>query len=182
MNIIVNPKGCDLCYCRPDTTWERENKNFYVPDTVDSLYWTPILFARISKAGKCINPKFASRYYDAFNFGMLIYTGNGDIAFTSCCDHRSILPAPLYNIVVMDSAENICNVEKNGEPVFSSHPDKMLIENAICKASQMTSIRIGDYIAVELTERSLLADRKDGETLLKATFCENDLYDFKVIF
>ena len=113
---------------------------------------------------------------------MLIYTGDGEIAFTSCCDHTSILPAPLYNIVVMDSAENICNVEKNGESVFSSHPEKMLIENAICKASQMTSIRIGDYIAVELTERSLLADRKDGETLLKATFCENDLYDFKVIF
>lgn len=182
MNIIVKPQGTDLCYCRPDTTWERENKDFYVPEGVECLYWTPILFVRISKAGKCINPKFASRYYDAFNFGMLMYTGNGEIAFTSCADHTSILPAPLYNTVVMESEENICNVEKDGESVFCSAPDKALMEDAICKASQMTSVRIGDYIAVELTDRCPLSDRSNGGSCITAKFCENDLYSFKIIY
>ncbi len=182
MNIIVKPKGSDQCYCRPDTTWERENKDFYVPEGIDSIYWTPILFARISKAGKCINPKFVSRYYDAFNFGMLLYTGNGEIAFTSCADHTSILPAPLYNTIVMDSEENICHVEKDGENVFSSAPDRSFLEDAICKASQMTSIRIGDYIAVELEERSQLSVRNNVESYVKARFCENDLCSFKIIY
>ena len=71
MNIIVKPHGSDLCYCRPDTTWERENKDFYVPEGINELHWAPVLFVRISKAGTCIGKKFASRYYDAFSYAAL---------------------------------------------------------------------------------------------------------------
>ena len=38
MNIIIKPHGSNSCYCRPDTTWERENKDFYVPENVGTLY------------------------------------------------------------------------------------------------------------------------------------------------
>ena len=95
MNIIVKPHGSDLCYCRPDTTWERENKDFYVPDCVSEMHWAPVIFVRISKAGKCINPKFVSRYYDSYNYGTLLYCRpeNGD-SLISCADHTSLLPSP----------------------------------------------------------------------------------------
>ena len=182
MNIIVKPKGNDLCYCRPDTTWERENKDFYVPSGIDSLYWAPVIFAKVSKAGKCINPKFASRYYDAFNFGVLMYTGDGETAFTSCADHTSTLPSPLYDTVVMEGEENEYHVEKEGEIIFRAQPDKALIEEAICRASGITSVRIGDFVAVELDERKILASRKDGDACIRGTFCENEIYGFKVIF
>ena len=118
MNIIVKPFGSELCYCRPDTTWERENKDFYAPDCIDGINWAPIIFVRISKAGKCIGEKFASRYYDAFNFGALMYCNQGETAFTSCVDHSSLLPAPLYNPVVMEGSDNVYEVKKNGETVF----------------------------------------------------------------
>lgn len=180
MNIIVKPYGSDLCYCRPDTTWERENKDFYIPDSVRELYWTPILFARISKAGKCINPKFASRYYDSFNFGVLLYCGT-EIAFASCADHTSILPSPLYDRVVMENEENRYEVWRNGEPVFSATADKGAIEDAICRASQLTSVRIGDYVAVELDAIKLLASEGTDALRLNATCCENTIYDFKLI-
>lgn len=191
MNIIVKPYGSSLCYCRPDTTWERENKDFYSPECVKELHWAPIVFARISKAGKCIGGKFASRYYDAFNFGALIYchtSESSDIAFTSCADHTSLLPAPMYNPVVMESEENIFEVRKNGENIFSSRDNaieaslKELIEEAICTASQLTTLRIGDFIAVELAPVSLMAASSDGKAALKATYCENELFDMKVIF
>ena len=191
MNIIVKPYGSSLCYCRPDTTWERENKDFYSPECVKELHWTPIVFARISKAGKCIGGKFASRYYDAFNFGALLYchtSGSSDIAFTSCADHTSLLPAPLYNPVVMENKENTFEVKKNGVNIFSSRDIaieaslKELIEEAICTASQLTTLRIGDFIAVELAPVSLMATSSDGEAALKATYCENGLFDMKVIF
>lgn len=191
MNIIVKTYGSSLCYCRPDTTWERENKDFYSPECVKELHWAPIVFARISKAGKCIGGKFASRYYDAFNFGALLYchtSGSSDIAFTSCADHTSLLPAPMYNPVVMESEENIFEVRKNGENIFSSRDIaieaslKELIEEAICTASQLTTLRIGDFIAVELAPVSLMAASCDGEASLKATYCENELFDIKLIF
>ena len=191
MNIIVKPYGSSLCYCRPDTTWERENKDFYSPECVKELHWAPIVFARISKAGKCIGGKFASRYYDAFNFGALLYchtSESSDTAFTSCADHTSLLPAPMYNPVVMESEENTFEVKKNGVNIFSSRDIaieaslKELIEEAICTASQLTTLRIGDFIAVELAPVSLMAGSCDGEAALKATYCENELFDMKVIF
>lgn len=198
MNIIVKPFGSDLCYCRPDTTWERENKDFYSPECVKELHWAPIIFARISKAGKCIGSKFASRYYDAFNFGALLYchtSESSEVAFTSCADHTSILPAPLYNPVVLENQENAYEVKKDGETIFGipkinfarQSPDqekslKEMLEEAICLSSRLTSLRIGDFVAVELTPTSLLASREDGDASLKATYCENDIYDFKLIF
>ena len=191
MNIIVKPYGTDLCHCRPDTTWERENKDFYSPECVNELHWAPIVFARICKAGKCIGGKFAPRYYDAFNFGALLYcltSESPDIAFTSCADHTSLLPAPLYNPVVMENEDNIFEVKKNGEKIFTSRDIsieaslKEVIEDAICKASRLTTLRIGDFIAVELAPVSLMAATCDGETSLKATYCENELFDIKLIF
>ena len=191
MNIIVKPYGSSLCYCRPDTTWERENKDFYSPECVNELHWAPIVFARICKAGKCIGGKFAPRYYDAFNFGALLYchtSESPDIAFTSCADHTSLLPTPLYNPVVMENEDNIFEVKKNGEKIFTSQDIsieaslKEVIEDAICKASRLTSLRIGDFIAVELAPVSLMAASCDGEPSLKATYCENELFDIKLIF
>ena len=135
MNIIVKPHGSDLCYCRPDTTWERENKDFYVPDCVSEMHWAPVIFVRISKAGKCISPKFASRYYDSYNYGTLLYCRpeNGD-SLISCADHTSLLPSP-----------SLKGEEMNDD-------ERMLVEDAICKASKLISVRIGDYVAVELDE------------------------------
>ncbi len=187
MNIIVKPYGSPSFYCRPDTTWERENKDFYSPDSVNELHWAPILFVRISKAGKCIGEKFASRYYDSFGFGALMYIGEfmPCIASASCADHTSLLPFPLYNPIVLENEDVEYEVMKNDESIFKTAAGggmKAEIEAAVCRASQLTSLRIGDFVAIELAPVGGLAARTDGSVSIKATFCENTLYDFKVIF
>ena len=183
MNIIVKPYGSDLCYCRPDTTWERENKDLYSPECVNEWHWAPILYARISKAGKCISQKFASRYYDGLNFGALLYIGGSETAFASCADHTSTLPLPLFNPVVMETEGNSFEVLKNGNPIFSCESGSLAaIEEAICKASQLTSLRIGDFVAVELAPASSLAIKSEGSLSFKATFCENEIFNYRIIF
>lgn len=194
MNIIVKPYGSELCYCRPDTTWERENRDLYSPECVNAWEWTPVLFARISKAGKCISPKFISRYYDSLNFGALLYIGSADIASGSCADHTSILPLPQLIPSTFESEGNKVQFLKNDEAIFSlevpgkdtmeQNAVKLLteLESAICKASQLTSLRIGDYVAIELAPKSTLAEKTEGSLNFKATFGENELFGFKVIF
>lgn len=187
MNIIVKPYGSDLCYCRPDTTWERENRDLYSPECVNAWNWTPVLFARVSKAGKCISPKFAARYYDSLNFGALLYIGGTDTASGSCADHTSILPLPLFNPTVMENEGNTFGVFKNDEPIFSATTPSensliLAVEEAICKASQLTSLRIGDYIAVELAPAAVLAEKAEGSQTFKGHFCENEIFNFKIIF
>lgn len=199
MNIIARPYGCDLCYCRPDTTWERENRDIYSPDCVAEWNWTPVLYARICKAGKCISPKYVSRYYDSVNFGVLLYVGGIDTAFSSCADHTSLLPTPSYSPDALDDEANVFRVLVNGEEIFSTADYateafeyskkengrinlKTLIEDTICKASGLTSLRIGDFVTVELKPQTLLCSRIDGETVLKTTFQEDSHTDCKIIF
>jgi hypothetical protein len=194
MNIIVKPYGGDLCHCRPDTTWERENRDFYSPECVNEILWNPVIFARISKAGKCVSPKFIERYYDAVGCGMLMYgvtatsSAEGASQISSCIDHSSILPMPLYNPVVIEDDKEFTVTAKKADAADSAVTSvvlgdaKALLEDAICKASQLTSLRIGDYVAVELGESKALAGRTDGEVAVKGNFCENEIFDFKIIF
>lgn len=185
MNIVVKTYGGSIC-CRPDTTWERENRDFYSPDCVDTLHWTPVVLARICKAGKCVGGKFASRYYDAMGFGMLMYIGDllPDIASASCADHTTILPFPLYNTVVFDNPDNVFSVNASGETIFScgTAGSRKALEDALCKASVLTSVRTGDIVAVELSAPCCLSSRSDIEKAVAATFCDNDLFDFKIIW
>ena len=199
MNIIVKPYGSTLCSCRPDTTWERENKDFYSPECVNEVMWTPVVFARVSKAGKCIGNKFVGRYYDGVGCGILMYCAT-DEAVTSCADHTSILPMPLYNTEVLDGRKEFV-VTKNGnlsaarsigavspagqnDLVMSTEQGEWrhLLEDAICNASRLTSLRIGDFVAAELTPLQSLATREESEVSVKGTFCDNDIFDFKIIF
>jgi len=183
MNIVVKTVDGAI-YCRPDTTWERENKDLFVPDVVEGYAYAPVLFVRVSKAGKCIGEKFADRYYDSFNFGALLYVGE-DIATGSCYDHTSVLPSPLYNKVVIEKADNAFEMSKGNEVVFGCEigedaPSR--IAQALAEASSKVSLRIGDYVAIELTERKELVARSEEKVLLNGTFCENPLFDFNIVF
>ena len=157
-------------------------KPFFIPDWSEDVRMTPCVVLRVSRMGKNIAARFASRYYDAFNFGILLYGSDKDIAFSSCMDHTSLLPFPLYNPIVMENEDNVYEVSRNGDTVFSCNATKELIEETVCLASELTSLRIGDLVAVELAPVSILASRPDGETVLNGTFCENTLFDKKIIF
>ena len=237
MNIIVKPYGSNLCYCRPDTTWERENKDFYSPECVNDIYWTPVVFARVSKAGKCVGRKFVERYYDGVGCGMLLYCGTSGLSVNSgdprnpatagCAlqrstgpfaeslatptrgwenaisDHQpirplshivdktSILPHPLFQPVVLeDEKEFVINTSPEDmglHPGIMSTPAilsgaKDLLEESICNASQLTSLRIGDFVAVELTELQKLASKENGNIAVKGEFCEKEIFSFNIIF
>ena len=212
MNIIVKPYGSDLCYCRPDTTWERENKDFYSPECVNEIYWTPVVFARISKAGKCVGKKFVERYYDGIGCGMLMYCSgqamisNGPLPTSwapphtrgwenAISDHQpirplshivdktSILPHPLFLPVVLeDKKEFIISHSRLDRESVILRGAKDLIEEALCTASQLTSLRIGDFVAVELKEQQKLASKEDGTVAVKGEFCEKEIFSFNIIF
>jgi hypothetical protein len=75
-------------------------------------------------------------------------------------------------------------VDMNEKEIFSTYSGGVqeVLEEALCAASRFTSLRIGDFIAVELSPATELASRKEGSAALKASFCGNDLYDLKILF
>ena len=84
----------------------------------------------------------------------------------------------------MEAEDKTYEVSRNGEKIFSCTTEglKEKLEEAICKASQLTTLRIGDFVAVELASAAQICDRSEEETKIKAVFGENDLFDFKLIF
>jgi hypothetical protein len=198
MNIIVKPYGSNLCYCRPDTTWERENKDFYSPECVNEIYWTPVVFARVSKAGKCVGRKFVERYYDGVGCGVLLYCGTSTTSFdgsagvrslSEVVDRSSILPHPLFQPVVLEDEKEFmvsCQHDAQGDAALSHNiilsGAKDLLEEALCNASQLTSLRIGDFVAVELKELQKLASRGEGNIAVKGEFCEKEIFGFNIVF
>ena len=190
MNIIIRLFDNDRFCFRPDTTWERENRDFFSPDFMSRIFFTPVIFARISRAGKCIGRKFAGRYYDASNFGMLMYNGDileenlpDSVAFASMADRTSILPFPLYNPEVMTNENNRFRLSIDGRCVFSclsaGVADK--IGNAVCKASEIISLRTGDMVAVELDAPKEIISGGNSRICVDGSFCENEIFRFDII-
>ena len=206
---------------RPDTTWERENRDFYIPDFVREMLWSPVLFTRVGKAGKCVGRKYADRYTDGIGFGLLLHPlveCNGEAVPSSCMDHTTILPFPLYNKVVLDTPGNeavylcddvaLCSFRTGAEasevkdsgampsetaPAVTATEKKALemsvpvvtvsaelIPDAICEVSRITSLRIGDIVAVELLSPAALP-LNSSLTSLSATFCDNGIFDFSIL-
>ena len=192
MNIVVRPYGKDRFCCRPDTSWEREDKDLFMPDNISGYSWAPVLFARISKAGKCIGRKFAARYYDGLNFGILLYPGEilnagrpESLGAASILDHTSILPFPLFQPVVFATSGNSFSLEKDGKMIYSTSVGTEnfleMMEDAICAASEAVSQRIGDLVAVELAAPGILCGKDEKRAGISASFCGNSLFRLSII-
>lgn len=59
-----------VIFTKPDTALLRNNAPFYFPEFSTDIHYEVELVLRISKEGKTIDEKFASKYYDAIGIGI----------------------------------------------------------------------------------------------------------------
>lgn len=185
MNIVVRTYGGHTVV-RPDTTWERDGDDLYVPEFIGSLSYAPVFTAHICKAGKCIAPRFADRYIDAIGFGVLLYPdelldgSEEGFASASCLDHSSfIVPPALECGCTAPSLE----LFRDGVKIFSSGAlDAALLRDALCTATRTCFVRRGDILAVEIGRREALCRREAGEYRISEHHCGQKASDYKIIF
>ncbi|HBH08468.1 MAG TPA: hypothetical protein DDX40_03595 [Rikenellaceae bacterium] len=187
MNIIVKTSSGHITV-RPDTTWEKDNEDFYPPEFVDELTYSPVLFARVLKPGRSVGRKFASRYYDSVGYGVLLYPENmldgtpEGYAQATCLDHTSFLPAPTAPPQRLEEY-GMFSLFRNEDELFNYNiPSLNMIEDALVEATKLLYIRTGDLIAIELTDRRPLVSRSDGSARVNATSGERKILDFRIIF
>lgn len=173
---------------RPDTTWERDNEDFYPPEFISALSFTPVLFARICKPGRSIGRQFACRYYDNVSFGILLYPedllghSEEDFACASCLDHTSFLPLPATDKGGFDW-NAAYSVERNGSRIFrSGQVNAGMIEQAIEESTRFIYIRSGDLLALELQPRERLCSREDGDIIISSSIEGQPQNEFRIIF
>lgn len=59
-----------MIFLKPDSALLKKNKPFFLPDFSKNLQFEAEVVLRISKLGKGISAKYASRYYDALTVGI----------------------------------------------------------------------------------------------------------------
>lgn len=59
-----------LWFLKPDTALLRNNDPFYVPDFSEEVHYECELVVRIDRVGKCIEERFAHRYYREVGLGI----------------------------------------------------------------------------------------------------------------
>ena len=187
MNIIVKTSSGHITV-RPDTTWEKDNEDFYPPEFVDELTYSPVLFARILKPGRSVGRKFASRYYDSIGFGVLLYPENmlddtpEGYAQAICLDHTSFLPSPMFPPERLEKNGHFRLFRNEHDLFVFDQPSLNMIEDAIVEATKLLYIRTGDLIAIELAPRKPLTIRPDVSSHITGTFDNNEIIDFQIIF
>ena len=148
---IVVVKASGEWYCKPDNTLNHNNSDYYCPEGVVALEAVPCIYTHIDKAGKCVARRFAGRYWSRLAFGLMLVdrSATAESAMASAMDFTSVLDMawqPDCHLVPGQFA-----LEINGEQRYRLEEEFNIdtINDAICRITARTSLRIGDIVAIE---------------------------------
>jgi 2-keto-4-pentenoate hydratase/2-oxohepta-3-ene-1,7-dioic acid hydratase in catechol pathway len=148
---------------KSDSSLLVNRKPFFIPDWSKDIRMTPCWVLRVSRLGKHISTRFASRYYDkvapALNICAADYLEKGDMVRAWAFDYS--LPMGVFadagNVVDRDTI--------------------ISFDEAISIASQVMTIRQGDLVFVEC---SIPARTLEKEEVITATIGDQELLYCKV--
>ena len=146
-----------VVFMKPDSSILRKNKPFFLPDFSSEIHYEVEVVVKISKLGKSISPKFASRYYDEITAGIDITARDLQTRLS-----KSMLPweiskgfdgaAPLGRFIPVSSAGDAENLdfrlEINDKIVQQSNTSDMIfsINEIVSYVSGFFTLKTGDLI------------------------------------
>lgn len=152
-----NISGSVRMILKGDSSLLVNKKPFFIPDWSDDIRATPCIVLRVSRLGKNIQPKFATRYYDALALGINMqaadYARNADPVRAWAFD---------YSMVV----GSFVNPDNNYWQDIDNH---LIIprSEAVSLVSQVMTIRQGDMLFIEYTTpaRPLVRDEVISQSI-----------------
>lgn len=120
-----------------DSSLLNQKKPFFLPDWSTDLCYCRCLVARISRLGKCIEQRFAPRYYDAVGTGLNFRAE--DILLSNWAEGTAF-------------DNSLCVGELL--PVEHSDCDLTPLNRAIAMASAKVTLRNGDLVFIDLNEEA----------------------------
>lgn len=123
-------------FTKPDSALLNGNKPFFIPAFAERFSARQMLIARICKMGRNIQPKFASRYYDAVGVGL-------DLTADDLLEAAVRASAPWTLAKGFDGSA----VVNQWLPQENATEDnKQALECVICHVSEYFTLRTGDII------------------------------------
>ncbi|MBO5875705.1 MAG: fumarylacetoacetate hydrolase family protein [Alistipes sp.] len=147
-----------LFFLKPDTALLRNNDPFYIPRFSERVDYECELVVKINRVGKCIDRRFAHRYYDEVGLGIdftardlqrkAIAEGLPWEA-SKCFDHSAALSPEFVPLLEVGAIDNLhFDLRVNGQVRQQGNTAEMLfsVDEIISHVSQYMTLKIGDLI------------------------------------
>lgn len=144
-------------FIKPDTCLLRNNQPFYYPEFTKDLQYEVEVVIRINRLGRCINKRFAHRYYDAVSLGIDLTARD----LQRDCKQKGLpweiakafdYSAPIGDFISKEDFADIGNIdfrlEKNDVVVQQGNTRDMIFgyDELIDYISKYVTFRIGDLM------------------------------------
>lgn len=146
-----------VIFTKPDSALLKDNKPFFIPDFMGSIYYETELVVRICRLGKTIPQRFAHRYYDAVTVGIDFTARQWQkelrekgLPWDLCkgFDHSAAIGQWIPMQEIDDIQQLRFHLNINGERVQEGHTADMLfkVDEIIAYASTYFTLKTGDLI------------------------------------
>ncbi len=148
-----------LYFIKPDTSLLRNNDPFFIPSFSKQVDYETELVVKINRVGKCIEERFAHRYYDEVGLG-IDFTARDLQREAMAAGHpwekakgfdRSAAISPRF-LSLSELGKKVEDLRfqmtLNGEVRQVGEPKKMIfsVDKIIAYVSRYMTLRMGDYI------------------------------------
>ena len=145
-------------FLKPDTALHRNNDPFYLPDFSNNLHYELELVVRINRVGKCIEERFAHRYYNEVGLGV-DFTAR-DLQYkqseaglpwevAKAFDQSAAISPEFFPIEKIENIQDLqFRCDLNGQPVQYGATSDMIftIDRLISYVSKFVTLKIGDLL------------------------------------
>ena len=158
-----------LLYIKPDTAVHNRELPLYIPDFTGDLRAQVVLMVKLSKQGKCILEKFASKYYEQVSLGLALTAYDRQQQLQATANPWE-LATSFDNSMVVGNFQPIEHLQQEDMAILSQdgqvleqlplQPALQLLPLALRTVSEYMTLRTGDLVALPLTN-TLYAIRAD---------------------
>lgn len=141
-----------MCYLMADSSILYTGRPFFLPDFAQSFVATPTIVVRTGRLGKCIAPKFAHRYWDAFTAAFTVRAVNSDdgrvTALDRAFDGALIVGEWVEHPGDLQALDKMVHMAVNGVETASCRLGDMHhpLADLLAAVSTRCSIKMGDII------------------------------------
>ncbi len=162
---ITDTGGRDAMYMKPDSALLVGGKPFFLPHFSEEIAAHACLVARVNRLGRCIEERFACRYYDQVAIGLNMQAVN---LLKAPCSLDDFVRATGFDnsLVVGDwlekgSDEQWCIGTDAAETVYGLTDLVCSIDAAISRVSQYITVRMGDMVAIDFRGAGKLLHKEE---------------------
>lgn len=170
-------------YLMADSSILFTGRPFFVPDFAQAFVATPTIVVRTGRLGKCIAPKFAHRYWDAFTAGFTVRAVESDDERLLALDRAfdgAVIVGEWVETASVDDPLRASVLSMVGDTVVSDcclADMTQPVDDLLAAVSTRCSIKMGDLL--------LTGDTASGHRLvpgdrLTASVCGKQVLDVKV--